>query len=664
MDNQLRDINFTGGIRSEDIQYNFETIKDIIDRERLRVGGYGIVEGFNISILTGEEIINNKEVKVSQGILINKDGEEVIVEEQLIEIFPPEYVEIKLIDTASALTVNGDGQIILPHIPYSSEKPGYMDISHYQTNTPNTELIIKDASDPSINIVPISITSNIVTVQQSIWAGKKVFVEYKYAQNRLDTILVNKDGEYVIEESVQSTSPSHIDLDREDEYFIIGFILTEIGEDITLEKYEMHRTFRKVYVDENNELYLNGKKYLGEQFISFTEILNPKIGDMWYDKESNRLLVYDDKDGIIGWVPVGEDTSRYSRESKIFAPEDMPLDMKTFLFGEDEPNLKFVPGHNQLEVIIDNTPIMSDQFIEIIDEEASEYINSGIGFRLNNELDKASHVEVKILHSVQQEILRKTFQRTASFVEEGNETYSELNVLKIFETNKEYVMGHNQLEVFHNGKKLIKNNQFYEILNETEEYNVEHEGLSSKHFKLSIDLEANDSIQHKILKTVYSYDSLSELIDDIKISADNSAEAVFNIQDNLSNFESQTNNSIGLINNKIDSIETQLEEQDNFIRKDEQITIDNLPEEIKNKIIDGQFTQLYPADATIDVLGLKITDFILVFYYNASNFSTRILFKDQQYNLIDGEGKVTISLEPSFVNINNSVYVTAIKLGT
>ncbi len=655
MDNQLRPISFTGGIRSEDIHYNTGIIKDMIDRERLRVGGYGIVEGFSI------EVLSSSQIKISEGILINKDGEEVIINQKTLNISPPEYVEIKLIGSVSAITVNQDGQIGLPHIPYSSNKPGYFDTIYYQNNTPNTELIIRDAMNPTINIVPISISDNMITVQQSMWANKKVFVEYKYAQNRLDTILVNKNGEYIIEESIQSTSPSHIDLNREDEYFIIGFILTEINSEIELTKYETYRTFRNVYVDQNNELYLNGKKYLGEQFISFTEIINPKIGDMWYDRESNKLLVYDDRDGIVGWIPVGEDSSYYARESKVFTPEENPVDMKTFTF-EDEPNMRFVPGKNQLEITIDNTPIMRDQFTEVIDELA-EYTNAGIGFRLNNELDKQSHVEVKVLHSVWSSVLRKTFQRTASFVDEDYEMYSDLNIQKIFETNNKYIIGENQLEVFHNGKRLVKNQEFYEILNETEVYNEDHRGLSSKHYKITIDLEPNDIIQYKILKTVYSYESLNDLIEDIRISAENSAEAVFNVQENLTIFESQTNNQITIINNKIGVIETQLEEQVNFIRKDEEITIENLPESIRENIISGQFNQLFPAEAAININELKINDFILVFYYDSSAFSTRILFKDQQYEVTQALDSIIISLHPSFVNVNNSVYITGIKLG-
>lgn len=656
MDNQLKPISFTGGIRSEDINYNFGIVKDMMDRERLRVGGYGIVEGFSI------EVLSSSQIKVNQGMLINKDGEEVVVSQKILNISPPEYVEIKLIDSASAITVSSDGQILLPHIPYSSNKPGHFDTAYYQNNTPNTELIIRDAINPSVNIVPISINNNIITVQQNTWAGKKVFVEYKYAQNRLDTILVNKDGEYIIEESVQSTSPSHVDLNREDEYFIIGFILTNIGEDISLEKYEMYRTSRKIYVDQNNELYLNGRKYLGEQLISFSEITNPRIGDMWYDKESNNLLVYEDKDGIVGWIPIGEDSSYYARESRIFSPNENPEDMRTFTFGQ-QPNLRFVPGKNQLEVIIDNTPIMSDQFTEVIDTEETEYTNSGIGFRLNNELDKKSHVEVRVLHSVWSKVLRKTFQRTANFVDEGNMMYDTSNTQQIFETKDEYVIGENQLEVFYNGKKLIKNQDkgFYEILNEAEEHNEDHKGLSSKHFKINKDLEENDIIQYKISKTVYSYDSLNELIEDIRISAEesagNAATDISSMQLDIHDFGEQIND----LSQRTEDMENQQEE---FIRKEEGIEVTSLPESVRNNIVSGQFNQIFETkESIITIDELRVDDIIFIFHYNASNINNGILFKGTDYNIVEKPGGIIIGLEGHILNPNNTIHVIGIKLG-
>ena len=52
-------IDFSDGIRPEEIQENFENLQDQINRERLGVGGFGIASGFEIT-----PIVDDKRFKI------------------------------------------------------------------------------------------------------------------------------------------------------------------------------------------------------------------------------------------------------------------------------------------------------------------------------------------------------------------------------------------------------------------------------------------------------------------------------------------------------------------------------------------------------------------------------------------------------------------------
>ena len=61
-------LNFAPGIKAKDINYNFDVTHDWIKRERRRVGGPGIVDGFDLSA-----DLATFTVKVSSGTIIKKE---------------------------------------------------------------------------------------------------------------------------------------------------------------------------------------------------------------------------------------------------------------------------------------------------------------------------------------------------------------------------------------------------------------------------------------------------------------------------------------------------------------------------------------------------------------------------------------------------------------
>ena len=72
---ELHNLDFTVGIRSQQINENFDLLRRWIEAERLRVGGWGLVEGFELT-----KDLSDFSIHVSEGTLIIQDGKEVKVD--------------------------------------------------------------------------------------------------------------------------------------------------------------------------------------------------------------------------------------------------------------------------------------------------------------------------------------------------------------------------------------------------------------------------------------------------------------------------------------------------------------------------------------------------------------------------------------------------------
>lgn len=657
MSNKLKELDFSGGIRANDIQYNFDVIDGQMKRERARIGGYGIVEGFDI------EIISSNHVKIGEGAVINKKGEEVIVPERTVYINPPDFVEHKLITLDDALTVNDAGELTLPNFPYSDKKKGYIDNNFYQTNYPDIqdELLICDSQNPDVKIRALRVEGKLVTLDANIWAGKQVFVEYYHTKNRMDTILINEEGELKIEQGVLTTSPSHVDLERYDGYFVLAIIEVLVGKEVTLKAYEDLKTYRKVYVDKQNRLYINGKLYKESQIVHFEEPDPPYLNALWYDGATNKLMIWKDVDGTLGWVAVNEEKHIPIKEVKIFTPEEFPEDHQTFLFNEEEINYYFIPGHNQLEIIIDNSPVMADQYEEIVDPNAMEYVNSGIGFKLKDPLDKKTYVEVRVLHTVNAFPIRRTFQRTATFVNDSFAFHDSLNTAKVFETEAPYVIGERQLEVYVDGVRLERGLDFEEILEAGESAKDSNNGKSSKLFRVLKDIKPGQLVSYRIEKNIYSYDHLDGWVDEIEEKADQALADIDNIRTDISTMDKNIQSKFKTVDNNIVDIVQQLSNQSNFVKKTDKLQKSNMPNEVLNNLVGGSFAEIRPAESITTLAGMKEKDFLLVFY--VSEHQNRVLLKDIDYVLKEEGNNLLIILGSELVDSSSSIYLTGIKFG-
>ena len=327
-------------------------------RERLRVGGWGIVEGFNLSF--DQE---NLSVTVSKGTIINKNGEEVIVDQRTFATGDLSYDTIE-----HTYIVDNNGRIVLDDNVYDFYNKQYLIYNPPDITTDFDDSILRLRDIDGFPVTVIRLLGNILWVNNS-FAGSQVTVTQTVAYNRVDTILLHLDGTYEYLWSIDSPSPSHVDLADYDTSLCVAVLFWQItDEGITCDFFTNHRSYRTVYVNSANELYINGEKYQKQKFIYFIEppLRDRQEHDLWYNVKDNTLYIWRQIDGEWGWTIVNDHSEIVIQERKLWTPTDNPEDLQTFLFDPEELNLKYVPNTNSLTVFVDNAVLMHDQYDEVI----------------------------------------------------------------------------------------------------------------------------------------------------------------------------------------------------------------------------------------------------------------------------------------------------------
>lgn len=590
-ENKLKTLDFREGIRASDVNYNFDIIRGWVERERLRTSGWGIVEGFDFSYPNDDFVIH-----IGEGTYINKNGEEQFVDTASISCGAPKYETI-----TEEVIVSDDGRIRLKYVPYSPSRYGLIEYFPPSENVKplTSELSVIDRDAPSMKMPIITVVGNMITVSAPDFAGKTAKVTYRYCDDRIDAILLGENGLYYREIGINSTSPSKTDLDLTNKY-IIGFAHWIVGKTITVEFITEGRTYRPVYTDSNNVLYLNGEVYKKPKFIYFTEPEEPQPDDMWYDRDNNLLMAWELSGGVYGWRVVNDFTSTPLREVKIWTANNFPSDGMTFKFRDDETNLRFIPGTHALDIIIDQQIVMEDQFSELVMPGAQPYLSSGIGFKLNAPLDRSTVVQAIIHHSVKNAPLRNVFQRAAIFVYENFQVYSTSNPNRIFHTNLEYALLDDQIEVFVNGERLNKNTDFVELRDDgiTLASNGD-ENKMSHYFKVVKTLSPGDKVTYKLSRHVWSYDQLNTFVDEIKKTAEDALALAEQDKKDIQTLEANISTQLGNLRTKISSIEQTLQTLNQYRKKTDKIAIADLNADVKEKIYNN--FQMYSFSATAPV---------------------------------------------------------------
>ena len=656
MQNALIDLDFTPGIKSEYINHNFNIIHDWLRRERLRTAGWGLVEGFELSADVPNGIIT-----VGDGMMVNRDGEEVFVP-------GTKFVVGEMDATAVEETITGPatGCIELLKRPYSKSQRGYF---WFKGNIDKDypvpmEFYIEDLVS-GMQVPVIQIDGKKCYINAEDWKDRELKISYFTTKDRIDSIMLYKDGTYKYEKSVVSSSPSHVDLGDYDNCYMIGVAYWTVDTSTSVEFFTDHRTYRKVYVDEQNRLWLNGKLYKEAQIIHMVEPEDPKPDDMWYDRNTNTLMIWQEKDGVYGWVIMNDNATIEERQTKIFYPgtPDYPTDNRCFRFRDDEVNLHYVPDRRALEIIIDNTPVMSDQYSEFITNTVTDkkYTALGRGFDLKAPLDRATPVEVVVHHTVKAKPVRETFQRAAIFIVEGYDYYAVSNTTKVFETMSEYVLGDDQLEVFLDGKRLTKGVDFVEMKNAAAEATPTDRNSMSKYFKLKTAVTAGQLVTHKISKHVWSFDQLNQMIKDIEAKADKALLETAQLRTSVTNLNNNLGTQVTNLNNRISQIETKYGNPANYVKKTDTIKFDKIPSEVKDKLVKGTISMTASAKSPIVITDAKLTDFFVVNYVSAT--MNRALISGTEFAPVQVGSDVKIDLKPALMATGANVHIVGMKMG-
>lgn len=406
------------------------------------------------------------------------------------------------------------------------------------------------------------------------------------------------------------------------------------------------------------------------------------------DKISYVINKYD---GFEEWVCVNDSSYVPCNERYIWTPEyleneivDFGHDKQHFFFdAEKRRSMLFVPGKNSLEIMIDQVPLHNDQFDELTMYNAitgsdavmikhqlltnynfkdnfdpdlinDEYENIGVGFKLNEPLQKKCYVEARVTHRVNAAPLSKRFQRTATFVNEGSVTFNVAN--KIITTTSPYRVQEFQLEVFLNGKKLILNKDFKELSTVP---NLK--GSTSNTFEILTDAKNGDIISYRITTTVYSYDHLDGLLSKFD-------RRIKDVETNVDTTLNLVNKKIEYIDRKIGEIDDQLDAlhdiesnlDTRFLKKTDRIGKENLRSEIFGGIAEKTINQTYSISKvpqSIDVTSVcSKNDFVIL--YNITG--NRILQRGSDYNITESNGAVALSVT-SMAAQNSTLYLSGIK---
>ena len=294
----LNKIDFSDGIRPEEIQDNFEKLQAQLNRERLGVGGYGIASGFEITpIVTADKFA----IQLSEASIIDETGEELFIDACEIDIEPPE-----LYRAYEHRTINYNNTISLNQIPYATSRR--MPAEYLVNKDPRVSGIYVNypANDYNVDdyIRVSDIKGTVLTVTGAI--SKEVVVRYNYTADRIDTVYLKEDNTVAVIRGTTSTTPSKPYMPS-DGKLLIAYLMIEhqyVDENITIPSANLYvkedmRSLRNLYTDDENNLYICGTPFDDLQIVHMKEPKNPKPNTLWLNTEENTLYYWKSTDGFV-----------------------------------------------------------------------------------------------------------------------------------------------------------------------------------------------------------------------------------------------------------------------------------------------------------------------------------------------------------------------------
>lgn len=386
----LNKIDFSEGIRPEEIQENFEMLQQQINRERLGVGGYGIASGFDITPIVDT---NKFAIQVSSASIIDEEGAELFIPACEIDIEPPE-----LYTALEHRTINYNNTISLNQIPYAVSRR--MPAEYLASKDPRVSGIYINypannyGTDDYIRVSDIKGT--VLTVTGAI--SKEVVVRYNYTADRIDTVYLKEDNTVAVIRGTTSTTPSKPYMPN-DGKLLIAYLMIEhqyVDENITIPSANVYvkedmRSLRNLYTDEENNLYICGTPFDDLQIVHMKEPKNPKPNALWLNTEENTLYYWKSTDGFVYTNKIIVDTDFMVNDN---ANRDFATYMD-FLLDENElevyhngnrlvKNLHYYELYNELPTYNQNIPSRTEgNSFRLIEDSTS---GNGLTLKVGDEI--------------------------------------------------------------------------------------------------------------------------------------------------------------------------------------------------------------------------------------------------------------------------------------
>ena len=660
---KLNTLDFSLGIRAEEINDNFDLIRYWIEAERLRTGGWGLVEGFELT-----RDLSNFTIHVDKGILINEHGAEIHVNEHTFGPIPISFRAVR-----DVVTSDENGKVILSYPVYINAlkhvivyAPEFGVSEDEKDKISNEIQIVETDTGRELkldrDIVYIAETEIQLTPQ---WANTEFRIDYNYAADRIDAVFVKKDGsEYMdpMPTGIISTSPSQ---EVVQDYFangwyLIGFAYWHVGQEIDVEFFTGDRTLRKVFVDKNNILYLNGKPYKEKTVIYFVEPDPPQENDLWFNVEDEVLYIWrPDEYGVYGWLPVN-DLSRSMASVHQFSEGENPDDLRTFDFSA-YPELMFIPGQHQVTVIVDQIVLMQDQYIELY-PEGGEGLPCGTGIQLVHPLERPSIVEIRVRHNINTSRKKiDLFPHEAFYGASGSYTVTD-PAESIFTVKCQYEYLSSQIEVYRNGLSLVEGTDYQGILLNGNVANTK--GQLCDRIQIA-SLQVNDVIAYRILRPVASYTNLQSIIQQYEDELNDCEARVTEAVTALAETKTELEDVQATLADRITGAEGTIE-----VLQETALTAPVQPASLDSSITSGIVTGTINLQINTDATSLflnnvKPTDFITVAYAPDAESDLILLSAlRNDYTIVATNGGSLLKLASRWLDdATAKVYITGIRIG-
>lgn len=411
---------------------------------------------------------------------------------------------------------------------------------------------------------------------------------------------------------------------------------------------------------------------------------------------------------------LGTDENGYKNKFKYFI----------FDFYKDK-RLLYTPNRNELSIMINQIPLHKDQFEEITLYDAldvlpesvinamqtyygydkyslaslnKDYDNFGIGFRLKDSLDtlllegayddnnniiqeEELYVEVHINRAVSEAPSKRKLQRFATYIYEDSTIVNDTNKDKIVDISDDnyYRYGENQLEVFINGIKLIKDIDFKEGSDLNFEYN-EHKDTHSitRQFEILKSIHIGDIISYRIVSNFLSYDHINSLLDQLDLDYKSCTSKVNTLYLEASNLYENTSSMLNNMQKEINDLkENSMLDTDKYLTDNSVLREENLPLSIINNLVQSlehiSVVITYSSgisDINITSYDIRQKDYVTIIHRDFRNNKDTFLIRGEDYvlndlSINDSYSQTRLQLKDyiSKMNDKDKLIITGIKFG-